>query len=630
MKKLTRRDFLRMSAMSAVGAAMVACQPQTVVVEKEVEKVVTQVVKEMVKETVIVEGEAQVVEKEVTRIIEKEVKVEKVVTPTPAPEMGAELPVSREETLFLEDTANFTIFDSFNYYVPNGMDFATGTWQLATEYLWTNPLVEKDYIYELATGFEYNDDYTQMTIMIDKFAHWNDGEPFTSHDVKFTIEMCMSDPALGYSGDFNEFVDTVEAPDDHTVVLNFKKPNPRFHHLLACEICTGFPIVPKHIWEAEDPMTFKNNPPVATGPYKLKEVIPDLKMYVWERDENYWNKDRWFPEPKYVVFRTAPPADADQMDLENNAIDHAHRLEYPQVLTAMEANPAVTVTCQLDPCPRGMWINCAKYPLSLPEVRWALSYCLNRDKIAQVLWMPPTVSAQYPWAAYESNMKYVYDDVLQEYDLTFDPAKAAEILDNLGFMPGPDGIRVDDEGNKLSWEVITPAAIGGGEYEIASDMAYEAEQIGIELTVRSFTHASSSVLWDRYATGEFDITSHWLCGAWLDPYNLYRSLHGSRAMPIGERATQGNEVRLQDPEFDTLIDRLSAVAPEAPEAAALYEEGLRIYLRDLPSLPVVQTIYCMPWNSTYWKGWPTEDNMYALPFTWWHQFAFVVYGLEKA
>lgn len=78
-KKLSRRHFLRSAALAAAGAAAAACAPKTVVVEKE--KVVTQVVKETVKETVIVEGEAQVVEKEVTKVIE----VEKVITATPPP-----------------------------------------------------------------------------------------------------------------------------------------------------------------------------------------------------------------------------------------------------------------------------------------------------------------------------------------------------------------------------------------------------------------------------------------------------------------------------------------------------------------------------------------------------------------
>jgi len=72
-RRFSRRGFLRMSALGA-SALLAACAPkvikETVVVEKEVEKVV--------KETVIVAGTPKViekeVEKEVTRVVEKEVK----------------------------------------------------------------------------------------------------------------------------------------------------------------------------------------------------------------------------------------------------------------------------------------------------------------------------------------------------------------------------------------------------------------------------------------------------------------------------------------------------------------------------------------------------------------------------
>jgi putative aldouronate transport system substrate-binding protein len=88
-KKLSRRDFLGAGAVAAAGAAAAACQPKTVIVEKEkivketvevekvVTQVVTQVVKETVKETVVVAGTPKVVEKEVTKVVEKVVEVEK-------------------------------------------------------------------------------------------------------------------------------------------------------------------------------------------------------------------------------------------------------------------------------------------------------------------------------------------------------------------------------------------------------------------------------------------------------------------------------------------------------------------------------------------------------------------------
>jgi multiple sugar transport system substrate-binding protein len=84
-KKLSRRDFLLAAAGAAGAATLAACQPKTVIVketvEVEVEKEVTKVVKEVVKETVVVAGTPEVVEKEVTKIVEveKEVEVTRIV-----------------------------------------------------------------------------------------------------------------------------------------------------------------------------------------------------------------------------------------------------------------------------------------------------------------------------------------------------------------------------------------------------------------------------------------------------------------------------------------------------------------------------------------------------------------------
>ena len=92
-KILNRRAFLKSVALSAGAATLAACQPKIV----EVTKIVKEVVKEVVKETVIVAGTPKVIEKEVTKVIEKEVQVtkvvekEKVITATPAPKEAVEI-----------------------------------------------------------------------------------------------------------------------------------------------------------------------------------------------------------------------------------------------------------------------------------------------------------------------------------------------------------------------------------------------------------------------------------------------------------------------------------------------------------------------------------------------------------
>ena len=78
MNKLSRRKFLSGLGAAAAGAAIAACQPKTVLVEKEVTKVV--------KETVMVEGQSV----EVTKIVEVEVTAAAPTGPTNA--LGVTLP----------------------------------------------------------------------------------------------------------------------------------------------------------------------------------------------------------------------------------------------------------------------------------------------------------------------------------------------------------------------------------------------------------------------------------------------------------------------------------------------------------------------------------------------------------
>ena len=67
-RRMTRRELLRVGGLGSMVALLAACQPK--VVEKIVEKEVTKIIKEVVKETIIVEGTPQVVEREVTRVVE--------------------------------------------------------------------------------------------------------------------------------------------------------------------------------------------------------------------------------------------------------------------------------------------------------------------------------------------------------------------------------------------------------------------------------------------------------------------------------------------------------------------------------------------------------------------------------
>ncbi|MEZ4679379.1 MAG: ABC transporter substrate-binding protein [Caldilineaceae bacterium] len=137
---------------------------------------------------------------------------------------GGELPVPRNETIYMEDSATFRIFDSFNRFIPNGNDFANGFLQIGMEYLFYANFATGEIQPWLATDYKYNDDFTELTINLRDGVKWNDGEAFTADDVVFTVNMVKGNPALSFGATMQEFVENVEAIDEKTVFFTLTKP----------------------------------------------------------------------------------------------------------------------------------------------------------------------------------------------------------------------------------------------------------------------------------------------------------------------------------------------------------------------------------------------------------------------
>ena len=78
----------------------------------------------------------------------------------------------------------------------------------------------------LAESMEYNDDFTQLTIKLRPEAKWSDGVSVTSADVVYTLEGQLSNNTLAYHAAFDQFVESIEAVDDLTTVVNFNQPAP--------------------------------------------------------------------------------------------------------------------------------------------------------------------------------------------------------------------------------------------------------------------------------------------------------------------------------------------------------------------------------------------------------------------
>jgi peptide/nickel transport system substrate-binding protein len=612
-KKITRKDFLKTVVFGAFGAAAAGCAsqatPETVIVTQEVQV--------PVKETVVVTEQVQNTVKETVVV----------------PEYQGGLPVPRNEVCIINETTVFRVFDKGNPFAPNAI-IQSGYDQLIAARLMYLNWATGESINLLVEGYEYSSDYKTMTLTVRKGVKWNDGEAFTAKDIKFTIEMLKANPNLGWSSTMNQWVASVDAPDDFTVIFNLTDSNARFHwNFKQAWSC---PIVAEHEWSGQDPTTYAAFPIIGTGPYKFHSAVPELRMLVFERVENWWGTEvlGYDPGAPYMIWQTSPPPDAEIQDLADNFIDHAHSYSSDKNLLdqSVALNPEVVLAPWRDPCPRGIWFNCGKYPLSKPEVRTAMFHCVDKKKAATSLYPWPTVPANYPWADWGGNDQYNYQDILDKYDadasVSYDLDKANQILDDLGFMPGSDGIRVDDQGNKMEFSIIVPQVGVTGEYPIGLDFAENLGKVGITASVKF----QEMTPWnDALALGEFDISSHWWCGNWQEPpFFLGTTWQTKNMKPIGERDVANNWIRFSDPELDALAPKMEVTSPDDPAIKDMYKQAFEIFIKNMVSIPVIQTTFVMPFDTHYWKGWPDENNIYAVPFTWWTEFQFVLYQLKAA
>ena len=541
----------------------------------------------------------------------------------------AQFPVPREQAVVIETDTNFTNFSKTNPWIPGAAQWGSGYHQVAIEYDWYINYATGETIYWRTIGWEYSDDQLQMTWHVRPGVTWNDGEAYTAHDIAFSYELMMQDG-------FAPNVTSVRALDDYTALFTFDQPEYRFHHKFR--MWGGRVIRPQHVWQDVDVWEFDNFPPVETGPYKLFNVYPDLKMFVWERDENYWAQDVWGVtlEAKYVINRVSPPPDLDLAEFIKGNVDVPlpHIFTINMIWSAQKQTDHVVTAPFMDLVSQGITFNTALYPTSMPEFRWALQHLIDRDKLAT--FYPPaerSFPTMWPWPDYASLDKFESEEIAEKYGsrLRYDPEEAERILDELGFQRGSDGFRRTPEGEEISLTLLTHSMPDLGFFH-ASDFSDELKDVGI----RSFVRAvGAGVFHTLTAMGSYSLTFDVLSPAPAFPsdiwimFDLYHSRH---ALPLGETQTTGDRAssRFQSPELDAITEQMAHIPLDTPEYFELAKRGLEIWYENLPSVPSIEKIFIQTFSDRYWTGWPTAENMYHVPYPWWPEFIFVLFELEQA
>src|SRR5262249_52645266 len=140
---------------------------------------------------------------------------------------------------------------------------------------------------DLATGWSWNEDRTELTFPLRRGVKWHDGRPFSASDVKCTWDMLTGkvqetlrvNPPKSWYRNLGE----VTTNGDYEVTFHLKRPQPAFLALLA----SGWsPVYPCHI----SPREMRSHP-IGTGPFKFVEFKPNQSIRI-TRNPQYWKKDR--------------------------------------------------------------------------------------------------------------------------------------------------------------------------------------------------------------------------------------------------------------------------------------------------------------------------------------------------
>lgn len=557
--------------------------------------------------------------------------------------------VPRNETLVLtpwgDQPAQLANVENWNPYLTSVTHQRDAMQFTVNEELFYTNLTDGKLIPWQAESFDLSPDFLTATIHLRKGVAWQDGQAFTSDDVKFTLEALRdAPPEINGSSDYKEYVKDVDASDPQTAVIHFTKPAPRWvrdHLALGHE--NHYPILPAHIWKGQDIKGFANYDlakglPMGTGAYKL--VSSTTQQEVFDRDDNWWGAKSGFmplPAPKRIVIVPVASDDAmGQLQIANQ-VDGGRQLLVGTYEAASAQNPKLhswntqgPVWGAPDGCDYSLVFNNLKAPWNDVNLHWAVDHAIDRAKLSDIGYEGSDHPVSYAFSGYMAGTYLPKDGPLQavidKYDVDHqDLGLVAKYMAAAGYAKGADGLWAKD-GKTLEFKVRVPAFI----QPIQAPLTQQLKDAGFDAVQAP---VDDSWLPD-ITNGNFDSMVFVHCGSLSEPVETLKDYHSKYSRPLGTAipyAVAGS--RYANPDYDKIIDRMLA-EPANPDPKSDYMKdaaaALDIALRDLPQIDMLEELHVVTFNDTYWTGWPTAANPYVAPYTPWEAFNVVVHSLKPA
>jgi len=450
----------------------------------------------------------------------------------------------------------------------------------------------------LASSYQLASDAQSITFHLRQGVTWSDGQPFTSADVLFTLNLITKNASVDLTG-ISAVVKDVSAPDASTINVTLNKPFNPITWILGGQVF----ILPKHTLSnvKGDPSQYADPNPVGTGPYIVKSFTPQLVTLAKNPKFRLPGK----PEVDQVKIPAYSSNESAQLALQKGQIDWTN-LFIPDINKTYVA---------LDKQHNHYWfpssddvmlyLNLTKAPFNDLQVRKAVSLALNRDNISKLGedgYEPPA----NPTGLVGANIKMYVAPQYANLQFKQDTTQAGKVLESDGWTKGSDGFYAKN-GKALTFSII----VVSGYSDYVADcqvMVKDLQAAGIKATVSGM---SDDAFNNALQTGHYDAGILWT-NPGPTPYYIYDGLlRSTNSAPIGQSAPSNYE-RWMDPTTDKLLNQYAASTdPDVQKQTIMALE--KIMVEQVPSIPLTAEPYWYQYSTAKFVGWPDEQHPYAAP-----------------
>lgn len=560
-------------------------------------------------------------------------------TTVPTPSAANVPQVPRNRTLVLMWAGTQGRYTDWNLWNP----YATGTSHQNGPGIFYEPLAyysafaDKEYLW-LAESYKYSPDLKQLTIKTRSGITWSDGQPFSAEDVAFTLNSLRDQgPKVVWGTDVQQYVNQATATDPNTVVIDFKVPAPRFFWFMTYKYDIGVYIVPKHIfqkasdWSGFQAFDIANGQPVTTGPWKLVFASPEQKII--DRRSDWWAAKAGLadlPKVERIIYLPFPGETQTAQAAITNQIDASLDLRPETIKTVLEKNPKITTHTGNQPpygyqdwWPTSMYVNCSTWPFNDPDVRWAVSYFIDRKQVIDVAYGGASIPSPLPMPQYPPLQPYfdVVKDLLQRYPTnTFDPNQGATLLQKKGWKK-QGGVWTDSSGKKFSFDLLGNGSLFA---DIGPVIAQQLKKQGVEANYIQPPDAGT-----RFSKGDYVAAFNGHGGSIRDPYDTLRLYQSNSVAVPGAHLV--NFSKWQNKDYDAIVDQVyQTPMDDLANLKGLFRKAMEIWLPNLPDIQIDEWYHRIPMNQTYWTGWPTEKDPYVNGAFWHLTFQLILNKLQPA